>query len=130
MQTLMEIMTKTKIIITREEDNLHVQGNGVSDGISDGVSDGQNDEAGRKMFDASVMPKLKSHIKFKLQDKDWQNAKMLSKQPKRTGVNKDWMNIHVDGEESPTSINWKDITEWVEVEGEEVVLFLTADSSR
>ena len=49
------------------------------------------------LFDAGVMPKLKSHIKFKLQDKDWQNAKILSKQPKRTGVNKDWMNIHVDG---------------------------------
>ena len=73
------------------------------------------------------MPMAKSYVKFRLQDGAWQNAKILSRQPKRTGINKDWMNVHIEGEDDPCSVNWQQVTAWVSDESEEVVLFLTAD---
>ena len=55
-------------------------------------------------------------------------AKVLSVQPKRNGKNGNWLNIHVDGEESPSSVNWDDVIEWREIADTEVlVVMLTRD---
>jgi hypothetical protein len=53
---------------------------------------------------------------------------VLSVQPKRKGKNGNRVNIHVNGEERPCSINWDVVTEWREVEKTEAqVMFLTGD---
>ena len=52
------------------------------------------------------MPKPNSIIKIRLDnDSVWVKAKVLSFQPKRTRGNKDWLNIHVVGDEKPQSID-------------------------
>ena len=55
-------------------------------------------------------------------------AKVLSVQPKRSGTNGNWVNVHVDGDEKPSSVNWDKVLRWKEIEeaGEEV-LFLNRD---
>ena len=58
-------------------------------------------------------------------------VKVLSKQPKRTGKNKDWVNVLVDGSDEPSSVNWQDVTSWDKVdEPEHVVLLSLADERR
>ena len=53
---------------------------------------------------------------------------MLIKQPKRQGRNKDWLNIHVDVEENPRSIEWREVNDWRPIcNTEENVLLLNPD---
>ena len=53
---------------------------------------------------------------------------MLSVQPKRNGNNGNWLNVHVIGDDNPSSINWDDVSDWKEiVETEEEVALLTMD---
>ena len=56
-------------------------------------------------------------------------ATVLSKQPKRTGVSGDWLNVHVDGDEEPSSLNWKHVIEWKSLPPPEKVVLLTATQS-
>ena len=59
------------------------------------------------------MPKPNSFIKIKLDnDSEWVKAKVLSFQPKPTGRNKDWLNIHVAEDEKPQSIDWSRAESW------------------
>ena len=59
------------------------------------------------------MPKPNSFIKIKLDnDSEWVKAKVLSFQPKRTGRNKDWLNVHVVGDEKPQCIDWSRVESW------------------
>ena len=72
-----------------------------------------------------MKPKANQYITFKLEGTaEWQKAKVLSCQPKRTGTYKDWINIEKDFH-GPESVNWKDVEEWMEVPEPEKVLFLT-----
>ena len=59
------------------------------------------------------MPKPNSFIKIKLDnDSEWVKARVLSFQPKRTGRNKDWLNVHVVRDEKPQSIDWSRVESW------------------
>ena len=53
-------------------------------------------------------------------------AFVLSKQPKRGGKNSDWLNVHVDGMEKPSSLNWKHVAEWKMLPAPEKVVLLSA----
>jgi hypothetical protein len=75
----------------------------------------------------STWPKNQTFIKFQ-ENNRWKEAFVLSSQPKRRGVNKDWLNIHVTGEEKPRSILWHDVNGWKQVnKAVEDVLVLNAD---
>ena len=57
-----------------------------------------------------VLPKPKSFISFQLNSKNYKGT-VLSAQPKRTGTNKHWVNVHLEGGE-PIGVNWNDVEEW------------------
>ena len=49
-------------------------------------------------------------------------------QPKRNGKNGNWLNVHVLGDDNPSSINWDDVSDWKEIaETEEEVALRTMD---
>ena len=70
-------------------------------------------------------PKRNTFVKFKLDDFDWQQGKVLSVQPKQTGQYKNWINIHLDGDEEPICVNWDDVESWSELPYPEEAVFLT-----
>ena len=66
------------------------------------------------------------YIRFKLiGQSEWTKARVLSKQPKRTGKNKDWFNILQEGDEKPSSVDWKQVSYWEKVVCPESVLLVT-----
>ena len=66
------------------------------------------------------------YIKFRLIGQgERTKARVLSKQPKRTGKNKDWFNILQEGDEKPSSVDWKKASYWEKVVCPESVLFFT-----
>ena len=62
--------------------------------------------------DGSVLPKTNTHVEFRIQESDWKRVTVLSQQPKRSGMYKNLVNMQVDGEEKPCSVDWKQVTEW------------------
>ena len=59
-----------------------------------------------KIVKGKGMPISKSFITIKLHnDSEWIKAKVLSFHPKRSGRNKDWLNVYVSGEEKPQTID-------------------------
>ena len=75
-------------------------------------------------------PVPNSDIEVKYSNADQEETKtvrVLSKQPKRSGVNGNWVNVHVRNEDEPTSINWDSVLSWKEVPGVEEVMFLGQD---
>ena len=66
------------------------------------------------------------YIRFQLiGQSEWTKARVLSKQPKRTGKNKDWFNILQEGDEKPSSVDWKQVSYWEKVVCPESVLLVT-----
>ena len=65
--------------------------------------------------DSSVKPSRNTFVKYRLNDENWESAKILSIQPKQTGQYRDWVNVHVDGQENPICVNWDHVTEWCEM---------------
>ena len=49
----------------------------------------------------------------------------MSKQPKRTGKYKDWFNIRQEGDEKPSSVDWKQVSYWEKIVCSESVLLVT-----
>jgi len=49
-------------------------------------------------------PKGNSHIEFTLQSGKSNRARVLSKQPKRSGKYGSWMNLQIEGDEEPSSL--------------------------
>ena len=74
----------------------------------------------------TVKPKLNSYVMLKLKDGQSLNAKILSKQPKKSSKYGNWMNILPDGTEIPSSVNWDEIKEWKQLPDQEKVVLLTA----
>ena len=71
-------------------------------------------------------PKANTCIKFKTTEgKQWRQAKILSRQPKRKGRNSDWVNVQIEGEHTPCSVNWKEVGEWQPIENTENMIFLS-----
>ena len=75
---------------------------------------------------ACKRPELNSYIEYLMKDGNRGKALVLSKQPKRTGNSGDWLNVHVDGSDKPSSLNWKHVVEWKTLPCPEKVVFLTA----
>ena len=69
-------------------------------------------------------PRPNTCISFELDGKH-SKAKVLSSQPKRSGVNKSWVNILIEGQEKPSSVNWDKVTKWKEIESKENVVYLS-----
>ena len=64
-------------------------------------------------YEMQPIPKNDSFISIKMYDADeWSDALVLSTQPKRKGVNKHWVNIHIHGEDDPKAVNWAYVAEW------------------
>ena len=51
-------------------------------------------------YDSTMLPKPNTFIKYQSADGIWRSAKTLSQQPKRSGRNSRWINIHGSGEKS------------------------------
>ena len=84
-------------------------------------------DLGRQSQLSNVRPKRNMHVEYKVEGKPVQ-AKVLSMQPKRNSKNGNWLNVHVLGDDSPSSINWDDVSDWKEIaETEEEVTLLTMD---
>ena len=77
--------------------------------------------------DCSVKPSRNTYVKYKLNNDDWACAKILSKQPKQSGKYRDWLNVHVDGQDDPICVNWDHVSEWCELPYPEQALLLTKD---
>ena len=72
-------------------------------------------------------PKANTHVTYKLPSGEWKSATILSKQPKRGGKYGNWMNIHIIGDEKPSSVNWDEIVAWKQLPDQEKIILLTAD---
>ena len=95
--------------------------------LNDLSQDGAEINSERQQKQANVRPKRNTHVEYAVDGNSVQ-AKELSVQPKRNGKNGNWLNVHVDGEESPSSVNWDDVTEWREIaDTEALVVMLTRD---
>ena len=70
-------------------------------------------------------PNTKSTVQYALKNGEITKSHVLSRQPKKDGKNKDWINVQVIGEEKPSSVNWNDVLWWREVENTEEVLVLS-----
>lgn len=76
----------------------------------------------------SEKPKRNTYVKFKLDNSDvWQEAKVLSRQPKQTGQYRDWLNVHVTGAELPMCVNWDDVESWSNLPCPENVVLMSCD---
>ena len=68
----------------------------------------------------------KSSIQF-LEDDVWKEETVLSQQPKRSGKYKEWLNVHVKGENKARSIAWREVVAWKKMPNIENVLILSDD---
>ena len=76
-------------------------------------------------------PKPNDYVRCTLGSGESMSVKVLSKQPKRTGSNKEYVNVQVDGAEEPSSVKWTDVTAWERVEEpDHVVLFSATEEMR
>ena len=76
-------------------------------------------------------PKPNDYVKCTLASGENMSMKVLSQQPKRTGTNKHYVNVQVDGAEEPSSVKWTDVMAWETVEEpEHVVLFSATEEMR
>ena len=64
----------------------------------------------KSLRDYSVKPSRNTYVKYKLNNDDWACAKILSKQPKQSGQYRDWLNVHVDGQDDPICVNWDHVS--------------------
>jgi hypothetical protein len=71
-----------------------------------------SEEENQQMKDGTVRPIRNHFVKYKLKDSsDWKCARILSSQPKKTGIYSHWINIKTDGED-PECLNWDNVSEW------------------
>ena len=75
--------------------------------------------------DNSIKPNINTHIEFQIA-KERYKAKVLSKQLKRSGRNKDWVNVIKEGETQPLSIDWSQVEKWYEVDSSDETVYLCA----
>ena len=73
-------------------------------------------------------PKTKSYVQYCLPDGSMTKAKVLSRQPKKTKYNGNWINVQIEGDPEPSSVNWDVVTYWKELpEPEKVILLSSAE---
>ena len=97
----------------------------------DEISSSDENEGEENFMKKGVeLPRISSTVSFKTKDEEnWKTALILSKGGKATGKNKNYLNIHVGGEELPQGVHWdKFVDVWRETEAiENVVLFSKVD---
>ena len=71
-------------------------------------------------------PVANTFIEYKGYDGIPRRATVLSKQPKKGGKWEDWLNIHCEGAQGPSSLNWKDVVSWRAMQPVEKEIFLSA----
>jgi hypothetical protein len=79
------------------------------------------------LSESNVKPKPKTYIEYSLDDGRSVKATVLSKQPKRKGQHGNWVNIHVDGDDDPSSVNWDDVSNWKELKPSDQLVLLSSD---
>ena len=92
---------------------------------NDQTADVQQENGVSNCLKTYETPRPNMYIKFRLiGQNEWTKARVLSKQPKRTGKNKDWFNILQEGDEKPSSVDWKQVSYWEKVVCPERVLLV------
>ena len=69
-----------------------------------------------------------TYIKFNLNGERHQ-GNVLSTQPKRTGTNRNWINIKLDRSKVPSSVDWNQVDNWSEIESEESVIYFNTNTA-
>ena len=88
----------------------------------------QTASSAQDVYGPTIKPTRNSYVRYRLEAEDvWNEAKILSKQPKQSGKYKNWINVHVKGDEDPLCVNWDDVGEWNKLPDPENVVLLTAD---
>ena len=77
-----------------------------------------------KKEEALVFPKSNSRITFELDNKTLTGV-VLSTQPKRSGINGHWVNVHLEEDEKPIAVNWRDISSWKVIPAAENVVYFS-----
>ena len=126
--------------IELEEENTEAEENTVNKmGIQTDVeNDGRNVSSGsseednqdndlitqgvEELKDNTFRPKSNANVQFMLKNGEKVQAKVLIKQPKRTGASKNWLNIEIVGKEDPSSVNWDEVMWWREIESEQILI--------
>ena len=116
-------------------DDSSVDGNGGDVANMESIVSEVSEDCGRDVpsadseeicYDGSVKPSRNTYVRYKLESEDdWSKAKVLSIQPKQTGNYRNWLNVHVDGQNEPSSVNWDHVSTWSELPFPEQVLVLT-----
>ena len=76
-------------------------------------------------FGCDIKPKANTRVSIKLINEDeWFEARVLSFQPKKNSVHKNWVNVEeVQGD--AISVNWKDVEKWCIIPDDENVVLLS-----
>ena len=90
-----------------------------------GKPDDGGNESESKIQSNNIRPKRNTRVEYEVNGRQV-HAKVLSQQPKRNGKNGNWLNVHIDGDDDPSSVNWDDISEWKEIDAEEEIALLTS----
>ena len=89
------------------------QNNETADEIDDDMVREPNIQSTDETWVVQPKPPNESYVSIKMYDKEeWFDALILSYQPKKKGVHKDWVNVHAKGEDNPRSINWTHVASW------------------
>ena len=70
-----------------------------------------------------IRPKSKSYVQYKIRG-SWHQARVLSRQPKRTRNYRSWVNVLVWGDSELSSVNWYQVCMWSEANCPESVVYL------
>ena len=85
-----------------------------------------DDDDDHTLMSSNVRPKAKMYVKYTLENGIAAAAMVLSQQPKRGSRYEQWINVQVDGENGPSSVNWNDVESWRQIPEQEHAVFLTA----
>ena len=91
------------------------------------ISQSANDLGMSNVSKQEKRPAANMNVTYQLKDGTQYSARVLSKQPKRSGKNGNWINVQVDGNEKPSSVNWDEVSSWETTEDKEKVVLLAAE---
>lgn len=104
----------------------------LSSRVRDALAKASNDPKDYTIHHAGDRkPNMKSFISVKEFDQEWYDAEVIATQPKRSGTNKDWVNLHIFGKKEACSLNWTNVERWKYIPPpENVVLLSKTDEMR
>ena len=111
-------------------DHATLESESVSNDVTtDGMVEGEPESSG--LFNSKTRPKRNTVIQYALEDNHINKAAVLSYQPKRGGVNGDWVNVRLLGQNEPSSVDWTDVLWWRQIENtvEQVLVLNKIDLS-